>query len=435
MLVVVAAAAPARADGPVARPIVGYKVAGHSKVRDHIVGYLAHVHLGDLVSEADIPRLEAALISSELFERATVTLLDAPGGVIVVATVEDKMSWIVGPTLYVLPTNRAFGVGYAENDFRGNDQKFLLYGQIGTQTSIFFGTFLDPSVHGSPLTWRADVYLERHQIDEYANPPDQPTNLDVARTTEETFLDAGALIGWNFRWWLVADARLRGAYVYFRDSRDPRPGMAVPIPEKDGWDVTLQARLTADHRQHRFGVTTGAYAQIVVEPSVPGLDSYGYFNSLARAYYSWELWPEHQLELRGLGYSGYHLPLHEDNAVGGVSDLRGYPTDQFRGDFNLVARVEYSLPLFKWWFFAFRALAFYDTGYARFLAPRPDVSAGGDRVYLPDQLGHGYFRNDVGAGFRIYVKAVVLPLLGLDFGYGIEGHSPEMFFEVGLTDF
>ena len=32
-------------------------------------------------------------------------------------------------------------------------------------------------------------------------------------------------------------------------------------------------------------------------------------------------------------------------------------------------------------------------------------------------------------------KNVVLPLVGLDFGYGIEGHSPEVYFEVGLTDF
>jgi hypothetical protein len=29
----------------------------------------------------------------------------------------------------------------------------------------------------------------------------------------------------------------------------------------------------------------------------------------------------------------------------------------------------------------------------------------------------------------------VLPLLGLDVGYGIEGKSPELYFEVGLTDF
>jgi hypothetical protein len=34
-----------------------------------------------------------------------------------------------------------------------------------------------------------------------------------------------------------------------------------------------------------------------------------------------------------------------------------------------------------------------------------------------------------------YVNNIVLPLLGLDLGCGIEGHSPELYFEVGLTDF
>src|SRR5206468_4572174 len=130
-------------------------------------------------------------------------------------------------------------------------------------------------------------------------------------------------------------------------------------------------------------VTRGPFAQIVLEPSVPGLDSYGYVNGYVRAYYSWELFCEHQLELRALGYSAYHLPLHEDNAIGGVSDLRGYPTDQFRGDLNVVARAEYSVPLFKWWFFAFRGLGFYDGGYARFVWPTLD------RIYLPDQLHRG----------------------------------------------
>ena len=35
----------------------------------------------------------------------------------------------------------------------------------------------------------------------------------------------------------------------------------------------------------------------------------------------------------------------------------------------------------------------------------------------------------------MYVNSVVLPLLGFDVGYGIEGHSPEVYFELGLTDF
>jgi outer membrane protein insertion porin family len=177
-------------------------------------------------------------------------------------------------------------------------------------------------------------------------------------------------------------------------------------------------------------VTWGSYAQVDLEPSIPGLDSYGYQIATLRAYQSWRLLEEHELELRtGFG-AGRHLPLHEDFAIGGVSDLRGYAVDQFRGDLRLSARAEYSVPLFKWRFLAFRALGFYDVGYVGYQARRPD-----DRVFLPNQLRGGYVRNDVGAGLRIYLNNIVLPLLGLDLGYGIEGHSPEIYFEVGLTDF
>jgi outer membrane protein insertion porin family len=415
------------------RPLLGFAVRGKSSVQPRTIGYLAHVAIGDLIGSDDLPRLEQALLSSELFTKVSVAIEPAPGdpspGVVIAVTAEDKHSWIAAPTAFALPGNLAFGVGYVENDFRGLDQKFLLYGQIGTRTSLFFGTFLDPAYHGSKLTWRTDLYLFRRNIDEYANPPDDPRSFAIERSTKATYLGGGALIGWNFLWWLAADLRLRGAYVYFRDPRDAADQPIAKAPENDGWDFTLQAHLTVDHRHHRYGVTWGTYAQLDLEPSLPGI-GYQYQLMQLRAYQSWRLFHEHELELRGRFDAGRHLPLHEDFSLGGVSDLRGYDVDQFRGDLRLVARAEYSIPLFKWRFLAFRALGFYDAGYIGFYNRRP-----GDRDYLLNQLGADYTRSDVGAGIRIYLNNIVLPLLGFDVGYGIEGHSPEIYFEVGLTDF
>jgi outer membrane protein insertion porin family len=414
-------------------PIIGFEVRGDSKVRPRTVGYLAHVAIGDRVGPGDVATLQQALLSSELFTQVQVELRLAPGdpspGVIVVVTADDKHSWIAAPTAFALPGNLAFGVGFAENDFRGLDQKFLIYGQVGTRTSLLFGTFLDPSYHGTQLTWRTDLYLFRRNVDEYTNPPDDTRSFAIERRTTATYLGGGALIGWNFLWWLMADLRLRGAYVYFQDSQDAAGQPIARLPEKNGWDITLQAHLTVDRRHHRHGVTWGTYAQLDLEPSIPGLDSYGYQLMLLRAYQSWRLFDEHELELRGHFDAGRHLPLHEDLTLGGTSDLRGYDVDQFRGDVRAVFRAEYSIPLFKWRFLAFRALGFYDTGYVGFHSFRSD------RDYLLDQRTASYVRSDAGAGFRVYVNNVVLPLLGLDLGYGIEGHSPEIYFEVGLTDF
>jgi outer membrane protein assembly factor BamA len=436
VLLCVASTAARADDFDKPRPIAGFRVRpfadGHTKVAERTLGYILHEHLGDPVSSADLPRLQRDLISSDLFERGTVALEPASDGVLVVATVDDKLSWIIGPTAYLLSTQKAVGVGFVENDLGGHDQKVILYGQIGTQQSIVFATFLDPAVHGTKWTYRVDLYGEQREIDEYANPSQNETDQTIARATDQTFLDAGALVGYTFRWWAIASLRLRGAYVYFRNPHDPTTGAAAISPEKDGWDVTAQARLTLDHRFHRFGVTWGPYLDMLVEPSVPGLDSYGYGNSLLRAYYSWELFPEQELEVRSINSLGWRTPFHEDNAMGGASDLRGYLTDQFRGDLNVVFRAEYSVPMFQWWMFKFRALGFYDWGYATFVFPR---AAGVDRSYLPGQLDRGFIRDDIGAGFRVYVKSVVLPLLGVDVAYGIAAKSPEIVLELGLTDF
>jgi outer membrane protein assembly factor BamA len=407
-------------------------VRGDSKVQPQTLGYLAHVERGDLIGEGDVARIQQALTSSELFKKVVVTLEDAPGapeaGVVLVATAVDKQSWIIAPAIFALPGNKAFGVGYAENNFRGLGQKYLMYAQIGTRTSLLFGTFLDPAYRGSKLTWRTDLYSFRRALDEYANPHADPTSFAVERTTRVTYVGGAGLVGWNFLWWLVGDFRLRGGYVYFRDAVDAS-GARVPLPEKDGWDVTLQTRLTIDSRHHRNGVTWGSYAQLILEPSVPGLDSYGYQLASLRAYHSWRWFDDHELELRGHFNIGRHMPLHEDATLGGVADLRGYDVDQFRGDLRTVARAEYSVPLFQWRFLLFRAIGFYDAGYVGFHARRPE------RDFLPNQLRGGYVRNNVGGGLRIYLNNIVLPLLGLDFGYGIEGRSPEIYFEVGLTDF
>ena len=415
------------------QPIVGFVVRGTSKVKPRTLSYLSHTALGDLIGPEDIPKLEQALVSSELFEQLSVALEPAPGdpspGWIVVATVTDKHSWIAAPTAFALPGNLALGAGYAENDFRGLAQKFLLYAQIGTTTSLMFATFLDPAVRGSQLTWRADLYAYQRQLDEYGNPPGDPGSSAVARSSTATYFSAAALIGWNFRWWLAADLRVRGAYVYFREAHDAA-GQPVATPEKDGWDVTAQARLTIDHRQHRYGVTWGSFVQLHLEPNLPGLDSYSYQLATLRAYHSWRLFDDHELELRGIANAGRNIPLHEDMTLGGASDLRGYSLDQFRGDTRAVVRAEYSIPLYHWRFFAFRGIGFYDAGYVGFHNPRP-----ADRDYLANQISAGYRRSDVGTGLRVYLNNIVLPLLGLDLGYGIEGHSPEVYFEVGLTDF
>jgi outer membrane protein assembly factor BamA len=419
-------------------PLVDVRVEGATKVTEETATRLARIELGDRVDPTMVPRLQSALLSSELFKQVAVRLEPAPGGYVMVATLTDKLSWIAAPTLYLLPDNWSVGVGYAENNLFGEDKKLLLYGQLGNKTSMFFGTYLDPAFRGSKLQLRFDLYFVHRTITEYLNDPDRPTAYDVARESTWTFVDLGILLGWRFRWWLVGDVRLKPGYSQFTDF--------TTRPERDGWDTSVQTRLTLDRRGHRFGVSWGPYLQLITDLSVPGLDDYGYQLAAARAYYSWRFFPEapgatghlverfgreHQLEFRVSGGIGRHLPFHEELALGGVVDLRGYPVDMFRGDRRAAARAEYSMQLAKWWMFSFRAIGFFDAGYVGFHW-RDDET----RDYLPTQHdGAQWVRSDVGGGLRVYVGNVVLPLLGLDVAYGLEGERREVYFEVGLTDF
>lgn len=412
--------------------IAGFKTRGDSKVHDRMLGRLFHLEIGDRVTPRQIPQLELALLSSELFESVSVELEPAPNDeVVVAATLQDKLSWIIAPAFYVLPSSYSFGVGYAENNLLGEDKKLLVYGQIGNRSSLLFATYLDPAVDGTRLQLRFDLYGYHKRLLEYANPADDARSQLVARETTTTFLGTGALVGYKLAWWLIGDLRLRAAYTYFRDSHDAN-GAPLPLPERDGWDVSTQMRLTADRRHHQFGVSWGPYAQLMVDASTPGLDDFHYVYATLRAYYGWRLFGDHELELRASSGIGRHLPFHEELTLGGATDLRGYALEQFRGDRRLLLRSEYSVPIARWRKFAFRALGFVDAGYAALRSRDPS----GSRDYLPSQYsGASWLRSDVGAGLRVYVNSIVLPLVGFDVGFGLESHRPEFYLEIGLTDF
>lgn len=440
VLVLACAFTIAYADTAPLKPIVGFRVRGDSKTRERTVSYLAHLETGDIVSDASIPKITADLISSELFEKVTVTLEpateDGIEGYLVVATLDDKHSWFAAPTLYLLGKRRAVGVGFIENNLSGLNQKILLYAQYGSHESILFGTYLDPSVAGTPFTLRFDIYGYQRQIDEYANPTNDAKDTSILRTTQVNYLGLGVQAGYTLRWWLVADLRLRGGKMAYEDPHGPNDE-PLPIPQNDGWDVTTQGRITLDARRYRFGVRWGPFLQLYTETSIPKLDDYDYSSVLLRAYYSWRFFEEHQLELRTAGALGRNLPLHNDLLLGGSTDLRGYNVDRFRGDTRATFRTEYSVPITKWRIFAFRALGFWDSGVIGIYRPRKDVTEGGDRAFIYPNMADGkhWFRNDVGAGFRVYVKSVVLPLLGIDFAYGLEGEELQMYFQLGIVDF
>lgn len=463
-----AIALPATAGAERIRQIV---VDENSKTTDDTVIYIAGIEEGDDWSNDIQEQVRIDLVSSGLFK--DVQLFSEPhpkGGVKVTILAQDKHSWIIAPTYYNQPTNKGGGVGFGENNLFGQAKKLLLYGQIATGDSFFIGAYVDPSIAGTGFHWQWDVFLRHERTIEY-RPPRAYVDEDplIVRESKMNYLNSGATFGYTLLRSLTLDGRLRGARVSFSETTlgefatETDVGLEegcvaagtceVAAPGAEGWDVSTEAILKFDRRANWYGITTGTMFKATLERSLPGLGSdFDYWYSGAGIEHSRRFFKTHNLVMKLGGGYGKDMPFQQEYTAGGTT-LRGYKNRQFRGDLALGSNLEYSLQLISIKGVALRTLVFADARYTRYLNPFDmDETCGGEicRNYLPGSLDvtdfdpsveetgsetFRYMRTSVGAGARLYIRQIVLPLLGLDLGYGLESGGVEIYFAIGLTDF
>lgn len=429
------------------------EVEGNTKTTTDTVQLIAKLDVGDSWTPDMLDRAKADLVSSGLFKDVggfwepcgptTVRKCDAPG-VRVHLTVRDKHSWVIAPTFYNQPTNVGGGLGFGENNLFGENQKLLLYAQVATGDSFFIGAWVIPALWGTRLYTQFDLYPKTSRVIEYAPPTGYTSNPAAVRQSRVTYLNAGYKLGIELFRGFKLDARLRGAYVSFSDVRRVTtvPG-AVPIdadgnppkPGKEGWDVSNELGMSYDRRANWYGVETGDKYQLSFEYSVPSLGSaFHYYLASGSFYRAIQVLERHNLVFKAGLNVGHHLPFQQELTMGGTA-MRGYLNNQFRGDLRAAGTLEYSLPLFTILGLSVRGLGFFDSGYTTFLDTTND-----ERNYLPlSQRGQAGgvlspFKNSVGVGTRLYLRQIVLPLLGLDFGYGLEARDLQIYLAIGLTD-
>jgi outer membrane protein insertion porin family len=419
--------------------IVLIDIFENTKTNDQTVLSIARVARGDVYTQELLERATTDLKSSGLFQEVTLFTSPAKDGVRLTIVAKDKHSWVIAPTFYTTPGNIGGGVGFGENNLFGRNKKLLLYGQIATADTFFFGVFLDPSLAGTPFYWRVDTWIRREKVTEFDSPDAFLGAPTPERQTTLHYYNAGILVGVNLMKALGLDMRLRAAKVFFRDTEwaegaDPATHPDPPMdPGLDGWDVTMEWRLIHDKRASWNGVTEGRLFQIAHERSLESMGSdwnYWLFTGKLQLYK--RVFDTHNLVFKTWAGVGHELPFSAEFTSGGTN-LRGYANRQFRGDFKVGTNLEYSLQLFWWKSFAFRGLVFWDSAYTSFL-----MSEGNEhRNYLAGQTDDqiNRFRNGVGTGFRIYAKSIVLPLLGVDVGYGLEANTWNVYLAVGLTEF
>lgn len=421
-------------------------VEENSKTDSDTVILISKLSVGDSFSADMADTVKSDLISSGLFKDVIVYWTNVDGGVQIHLVVKDKHSWVIAPAFYNQPTNVGGGIGFGENNLFGKNQKMLLYGQIATGDSFFIGAWVIPSLGGTRFYSQLDTYLKSARNIEYAAPTGY---LDGAvpravRESRMNYLNGGVKLGIELFRGFKIDTRLRAAKVSYKNVKlaegatladvDPMlaDGAAVPAPGGEGWDVTNEWTASIDRRANYYGIQTGYRLGASFERALSGASDFEYTLFGLSFYRAKQILERHNLVVRSSLNVGRNVPFQQEYVLGGTT-MRGYVNNQLRGDFKLLANVEYSVPLLSIKGFSVRGLAFFDSGYTTFLRTREEEAR---RHYLPGSAARGAdpFKNSVGIGTRLYLRQIVLPLLGLDFGYGLEARDYQIYLAIGLTD-
>lgn len=428
-----------------AEPIREIVVTDNHKTTSDTVELIAKIHVGDDWTPEMTDVVTARLVSSGLFRDVQVFWEPAAGGVRIHLIVQDKHSWVIAPAFYTQPTNVGGGIGFGENNLFGENQKLLVFGQIATGDSFFIGAWIIPAIAGSRFYAQIDTFLKHARNIEYASPTKYIDDPPAIRKSYINYLNGGARFGVNLFRGLALDTRLRAARVTYNrvelDTGDnPRamlediaPNLSdpkqVPKPGAEGWDVSTDVTLTLDRRANWYGIASGYRGTLTFEHSIFSND-FHYYQFNASLFRAWQILERHNLVIKARGDLGHHLPFQQEFVTGGPS-MRGWINNQFRGDLRTLVNVEYSVPLFTIAGLSFRGLGFFDSSYTTFLS-----TDNPERNYLPGAAARGLapFKNSVGVGTRLFMRQIVLPLLGLDFGYGLEARDYQIYLAIGLTD-
>ncbi len=231
-------------------------------------------------------------------------------------------------------------------------------------------------------------------------------------------------------------------------SDDPVTGMQTVQTTSGGTSGYGRAMLSFDFRAREFSVMTGQALTGSFDYGSPGFGSdFTFWRTGAYWEQGVKFFRSHNLIYSVGGTFSHDVPFWNENTAGGTN-LRGYIGQQFRGDTQLGGKLEYHFPLFSISSLDFRALGFYDVQAVWFRdtpngTPVTDPVSGAmyiqrdtaDKRSFPVGMPTGFSRdaihNDVGVGLRFFLRSVAVPLVGVDFGYGLEAANWQFIIVVG----
>jgi len=457
LLTLLLAGRPAWATGEL---ITDVRVRGNTRTGEDTVLSIAGVSIGDIMEPTTLEKVRERLNSSGLFSDVNVFWEKYRAGVRINVVVADKFPWAPVPTFSLSKGNASFGLVFVHGNLFGRGKQMLLGGRISSLDSGGVLAYRDPAMFGTWAYWQLKGKFQDQWIPEF-DPREDAAEKALRESKVRSY---GGEVLFGVAWLRKVKTQIGYHLEDFkmRDTKYPQTqdpyGAGMPIiPDgpaaADARTAYLLANLIFDFRAREYSITTGNSLDFGGEM---GKQTWGsqveYWKASVRYDHFIRIGRRVNFMLLGAGALGKDLPLWAENWSGG-DNLRGYLTRQFRGDSQVRATSELSfplLPVIK--SLEVRGVVFYDAAavwYRELPEVSPDLDPNtGDSVYLPREgidarsylppsiLEPGFkadrdIHNAVGGGIRFFLRSVSVPLVGIDYGYGIESRQFRLFIVAG----
>lgn len=399
-----------------AEVITEIRVLGNEKTKDVVIVSLSTLEVGEEITDKIVRDARDRIRSSGLFETVEIEKARAssrnPDLVILTIRVKEKMSWFVAPTLQFSEDALSGGIVGGESNLFGYNKKALVFADYGPSARRFVLAYRDPAILGSNFTLGLDSLFRWDRMIEYED------RQEIRRVRIKEY---GATFLPGYRWSPRFTSSMGFYYRkvdQFLKSESQPIGRPVDTGD-DGADVAIIVRFEYNNTKFVDGLMSGA--KISVDSWLSDNRFYSTFDYAKQEIrfssgvifggkkYNWQNHMTIQL--------GQNLPYYREYTSGG-SNLRGYIARQFRGDTKYGVGEEFYFPIHEFSRLIVRGTVFYNMNV----------------IYFKDnKFSRDAWKNGVGGGLRLYLKGVVVPLIGFDAAWGIEDKDYSTYLAVGAT--
>ena len=401
---------------------------------------IAGLSMGQILQPDTLDVVRERLHSSGLFADVNVYWEPYQDGVRVNIVVKEKFPWAPLPTFSYSPGNISAGAIIAHGNLFGRGKRGVIGGRISNVDSGALAAYDDPAVWGSWIFFTVKAKYQSQIIPEYSNDYANPIYSDMELSPmRETrlhsyggdvnlgvawFRKVRTSVGWILDWNNVIWWRTGTGNSFVKD-------LTLPKPADSARRGAVTANVTFDFRAREHAVMYGNSLGFSLEMGSKRWgsdDRLSYWKASAGYEHGIRFFRRHNLIVRAGAIAGENLPFWAENSAGG-SNLRGYLYRQFQGDTHLRTQVEYHFPLFSLWGIDVRGLVFDDAAaiWYRKLPPQNldgtayEQRADGRQFLPPAYLHQGFeakedLHSSAGLGLRFYLRAVAMPLVGIDVG-------------------